>query len=684
MLRRVLAVAFLFPCILQAQGTVADYERAEKIRELRQTAVYRDRISAYWSKSGDRLWYAVWSSDAIGKRYAVDLVTGIKSEIDKSPPEVLEQQEAKFASIPTARTPTIPYAYGKYHPSIEDDNLWIVEQSTGKRRRMTYDGTTDHFYEGPFYFSPDGTRLVCMKSRKPDAGPAVRKAFKATDRIELQSFAEPFAPAGCSIRASKPHLFNLEEFKELPLYDSYFRNPAEIRNIHWKRDSSRFFFDYIQRGGQVCRVLAVDADTGVVVPVVNEEPKTFFDAGGKYYCRHVEKTDELIWMSEQNGWNHLYLVDRRTGRQKAITSGKWAVRRAMVDEEERRIYFTAGGIREGQDPYQLHLCRVNFEGTGLMVLTEEDGDHEVVSSSPDGKYMIVSHSRPDKPPVTELRWRESGRKIAVLETSDDSELRKAGWRPPERFAAKGRDGKTDIYGLIHWPSWFDPTKKYPVLEYVYAGPHDCDVPKSFRSNGLLEAFAELGFIVVQSDGMGTSHRSKEFHDVCWKNLGDAGFPDRIAWIKAAATRFPGMDLTKVGIFGGSAGGQNAVRALIAHNDFYKAAAADCGCHDNRHNDWRWAEQYMSWPIGDHYKESSNIEQAHRLKGKVLLTVGERDDIVDPASTAKLASVLIKAGKDVELISVPGAGHGTIDIPSVRRRTMDFFVRSLMGVEPRAK
>ena len=259
-----------------------------------------------------------------------------------------------------------------------------------------------------------------------------------------------------------------------------------------------------------------------------------------------------------------------------------------------------------------------------------------------------------------------------------------GWRAPERFVAKGRDGATDIYGVIFRPTTLDAKKRYPVIERIYAGPQGSFVPKKFDSYYSAQAMAELGFLVVEIDGMGTSHRSKAFHDVCWKNLADSGFADRILWIKAAAQKYPCMDIARMGIYGGSAGGQSALRALLAHPDFYKVAVADCGCHDNRMDKIWWNELWMGWPVGPHYAEQSNVTQAHKLQGKLQLIVGELDRNVDPASTMQVVHALVKADKDFDLLVVPGAGHGAGDTPYGLRRTRDFFVRHLLGVEPRSQ
>jgi dipeptidyl aminopeptidase/acylaminoacyl peptidase len=353
-----------------------------------------------------------------------------------------------------------------------------------------------------------------------------------------------------------------------------------------------------------------------------------------------------------------------------------------VDPKARQILFMAGGIVPGQDPYYLHLARVNFDGTGLTVLTEGDGTHSVTLDK-ERKAFVDVWSRVDQAPVAELRSAVDGHRIAELERWDTAALLKAGWKTPERFVAKGRDGRTDIHGVIFRPSTYDPSKKYPVIEYIYAGPQDSFAPKAFGHAPFHWDMTELGFIIVAMDGMGTSNRSKAFHDVCWKNLGDAGFPDRILWMKAAAAKDPAMDLTRVGIYGGSAGGQDALRGLLAFGDFYKAGVADCGCHDNRMDKVWWNEQWMGWPVGPHYAEQSNVTCAPNLKGDLLLLVGEMDTNVDPASTLQVVNALVKADKDFEMLVVPGSDHGTMGIPHVARRVKDFFVRSLLGVTPRA-
>lgn len=461
------------------------------------------------------------------------------------------------------------------------------------------------------------------------------------------------------------------------LFPSAFTQSGQIP-IRWAPDGKEFYFDYNQRGHQLYRVLAVDARSGAVRTVVEETSKTFIDYTQKTWRQWLDQTGELLWMSERDGWCHLWLYDLSTGKVKQqITHGRWVVRKVVhVDAAAREVWFMASGLRQGEDPYHEHLCRIKMDGSGFAALTEGDGEHRI-EFSPGRDCFVDSWSRADQPPVTELRGSRDGRLIAVLERGEAAELVAAGWTLPERFCANGRDGKTDIYGTIIKPSHFQPNKKYPVVEEVYAGPHSAFSAKEFGRALRQHQIAELGFIVVQADGMGTNHRGKAFHDVCWKNLKDAGFPDRIAWIKAAAQTRPWMDLARVGIYGGSAGGQSAMRALLDHHDFYKAAVADCGCHDNRMDKIWWNEQWMGWPVDESYARNSNVDDAAKLEGHLLLLVGELDSNVDPASTMQVVGALQRAGKPFEFMPIVNTGHGAAETPFGSRLRMEFLARHLL-------
>jgi len=590
---------------------------------------------------------------------------------------------------------------GHWGATVHGHNLLLEDLKLKTKTPLTYDANPDNSYarsvqrdrtieieyekpepassEPEVYWSPDSRHLVAIQTRPGSSRRVYLIESSPRDQLQPKLQSYPYLKPGDEIPISRPRLFDVLAGREVPVTDELFSNPWSISGIRWSPDSSQFTFLYNQRGHQILRILAVEAATGKVTPVVGEQSSTFINYSGKFFAEYLDDTNEIIWMSERDGWNHLYLYDSKSGQVKnQITRGEWVVRHVdFVDREKRQVWFDAGGIRPGQDPYHLHQCRINFDGTGLTVFTEGDGTHRV-QLSPDRRFLIDTWSRVDLPPVIELRRGDDGTRICRLEEADIHELKAAGWRTPERFVARGRDGVTDIHGIIHWPPRMNPGDRFPVIESIYAGPHDSFVPKSFRATYGEEQLTRLGFVVVQIDGMGTSNRSKNFHDVCWKNLGDAGFPDRILWMKAAAARFPQLDLDRVGIYGGSAGGQNALGALLTHGDFYRVAVADCGCHDNRMDKIWWNEQWMGWPVGPHYEHQSNVTLARNLRGKLLLMVGELDRNVDPASTMQVVNALIQADKDFDLIVFPGSGHGAGGSPYGRRRRNDFFVRHLLG------
>jgi dipeptidyl-peptidase-4 len=566
---------------------------------------------------------------------------------------------------------------------FQDHNAWLRRADSGEQLQLTTDGTREHGYGNRPTWSPDRSKVVILRTLEGDERKVHYVESSPRDQLQPKLHSYNYLKPGDAIDLQKPHLFDVASAQEIEVPDDLFLNPYSIRQLRWDDDGERFTFLYNERGHQALRIVAVDGNTGQTTAIVDETSATFIDYSQKTYRHDVNATDELLWMSERDGWNHLYLFDAKTGKVKnQVTSGEWVVRGVdRVDDQLRQIWFRAGGIHPAQDPYHIHFARINFDGTGLTLLTEGDGTHEV-TYSPTGEYFIDRYSRVDLAPVVELRRVDDGGLVCELDRADDAAVRAKGWSPPERFVAKGRDGKTDIFGIIHRPSNYDPGAKYPVIESIYAGPHGAFVPKSFRSHYQQSELAELGFIVVQIDGMGTNFRSRAFHDVCWKNLGDSGFPDRILWMQAAAKKDPAMDLTRVGIYGGSAGGQSSTRALLAFGDFYDVAVSDCGCHDNRMDKIWWNEAWMGWPIGPHYKEQSNVTQAHNLIGKLMLTVGEMDENVDPASTMQVVDALIRADKDFDLIVFPGGGHGAGGSTYGVRRRRDFFVRHLLGVEPR--
>ena len=362
-----------------------------------------------------------------------------------------------------------------------------------------------------------------------------------------------------------------------------------------------------------------------------------------------------------------------------VTKGEWVVQSVdHVDKAARQIWIKVLGAVPGQDPYYAHLARVNFDGSDFRILTEGDGTHSW-SFSPDRNMFTDTWSRVDMAAKTVVRDAETGNQIVTVE---EGNLDWITWPVPERFTAPGRDGSTPIYGLIFRPMDMDTSTKYPVIEKIYAGPQDFYVPKAYSNNHEEHELANQGFVVVLIDGMGTNWRSKAFHDVCYKNLKDAGFPDRIAWMKAAASTRPWMDLDRVGIYGASAGGQSAMGALLFHNDFYSVAVADSGCHDNRMDKLWWNEQWMGYPVDQSYEDSSNVANADKLQGSLMLIVGELDTNVDPASTMQLVHALNVAGKDYDLLFMPGEEHGVGGYhPYAARRKREFLCKRLKEAKP---
>ncbi|MEE2938290.1 MAG: prolyl oligopeptidase family serine peptidase [Planctomycetota bacterium] len=575
---------------------------------------------------------------------------------------------------------------GRWQVALDECNVTLIDRESEQTKTLTEDGTDDSSFGGRVWWAADSSAFVVMRTQRATTRQISIVNSSPGNSVHPQVLTLSYAKPGDELNQSRPVLFSAQQDWQPRMIDnSLFPNPFALNNLKWHDNSRSFSFLYNQRGHEVLRLIQVDATSATARIAIDEPSDTFICYSQKSYLRRIDERDEAIWMSERSGWNHLYLIDTNTGKVKnAITSGNWVVRGVeRLDLEKRQIWLSVSGIDDGQDPYHLHLIRVNLDGTDLVRLTAGDGTHRW-EDSPNGDYLIDTFSRVDLPPVCVLRSAWTGERICELERADIKELLESGWQPPERFVAKGRDGVTDIYGIIVRPTNFEPDREYPVLEAIYAGPHSAFVPKNFGLHPRLYEMAELGFIIVKMDGMGTSHRSKAFHDVCWKNLGDSGFPDRIAWIKAAAKTRPEMDLDRVGIWGGSAGGQSAMRALIAHSDFYHAAVADCGCHDNRVDKIWWNEQWMGWPIGPHYGEQSNVTQAHRLRGDLMLIWGELDRNVDPASTMQVIDALVKANKDFEQLIVPGHGHGAAGHPYAKRRQADFFVRKLWNREPRSE
>jgi dipeptidyl aminopeptidase/acylaminoacyl peptidase len=737
------ACFLLGPLSASAQGTIADYRRALEMDETLDDTVVNSPGDPHWLEDSPHFWYrksveggnsfVLVNAEQREKQPAFDherLATTLTDSIDgesytsMSLPfwtfRYTEGREAiEFEAAEASwRCNLDNYACGRTEESAadsyDDDDNWcgwlsenededpdpMVSPNGGKEafirnhdvyvrptdstdapaRALSYDGAEgDAYTNASIAWSPNGEKLAVYRVDEAPTRMVNYVVSSPDDQLQPETHSCPYPKPGDELDDKQPVLFDVESGQKTVVDDSLFPDAYSMSDLEWWDDGRGVTFEYNQRGHQVYRVIEVDAETGHARALISEEPETFFDYSSKQYRYDVGDGDEIIWMSERSGWNHLYLYDGRTGEVKnQITDGKWVVRGVdHVDEENRQIYFHASGRHEGKDPYFVHYYRVNFDGTGLTALTDAHGTHEV-THSPDHKYYVNTWSRVDQPPVSQLRRTQDGEVLMTLEEADASALYDTGWSSPEVFTAKARDDSTTIWGVIVRPMDFDPDKKYPVIERIYAGPHGAFVPKSFSTLSSMQALAELGFIVVQIDGMGTNYRSKDFHDVAWKDLADAGFPDRIKWHKAAAREYPSYDTSRVGIYGTSAGGQSALGALLFHPEFYDAAVAASGAHNNRMDKIWWNEQWMG-KIGPHYAASSNVEHADNLQGELLMIVGEVDRNVPPTTTLQVADALIEAGKTFDLLFMPGRGHTSGgEYGEVKR--FDFFVDHLLGIE----
>ena len=468
----------------------------------------------------------------------------------------------------------------RFEAAVEGDNVVLVERESGLRRPLSHDGSAGDFYDiESLVWSPDSSRFALYRVRPGHRREVLRVETSPRDQLHTRVQTQLYPKPGDPVDIERPVIFEVDSGRQLNVPPTLFANPFRLSPLVFRADGRSLAFRYVERGHQRVRLIEVDALSGAARSVIEERSDTFVnDWWHRAFFHDVgNRGREILWLSERDGWNHLYRVDGRSGRARHLTRGEWVVREVLrVDEARREVWFAASG-REPGDPYLQHVYRIGFDGRGLRHMTPGDAWHEL-SLSPDASHYVHTSSRVDAAPVTVLRDAREGRVLAELERADISALTAAGYRPPEPFSAPGRDGRTPIWGLIVRPQNFDPKRRYPVVENIYAGPHDAFVPKAFWPFGRhsggdkiigMQALANLGFIVVQIDGMGTMQRSKAFHDIAWKNLGDSGFPDRIAWHRALAARDPSYDISRgVGIYGASAGGQSALGALMMN---YKQA-----------------------------------------------------------------------------------------------------------------
>ncbi len=641
--------------------------------------------------------------DAEARRYTCSIrsyeCTWEEKEGGAAPPE------SPYARFMRNRTQVLS-PDGELSAFIREYNLWVRDVETKEETQLTFDGIEDYGYatnnagwtKGPgpvVLWSPDSRKIATFQHDARGVGEMYMVSTKS-GHPELSQWKYPLPGDSLIFRISRvvihldgPRMVRLNmppDPHRSSTDDHIAGRGGTFLDVRWSLDSNRLAFVSNSRDHKEAKLRVADPETGDVRDVMEEVQETYFESGDGFSNWHyLAATDEVIWFSERDNWGHLYLYDLTTGQVKnRITEGEWAVLQVRyVDRENRKIYFTAGG-RDGSDPYYIHYYSISMDGSDLKLLTPEDANH-VVNFSADYKYFVDSYSTPVEPPVTVLRDIE-GKLLLALEEADISQLVATGWKPPTQVKTKARDGVTDIYGLMYKPTSFDPTKKYPVLNPLYPGPQSGSVgSRSFSpSRSDKQAVAELGFIVVEVDAMGTPGRSKSFHDAYYGNMGDNGLPDQVAAIKQLGAQNPWMDLDRVGIYGGSGGGFASTGGILRYPDFYKVAVSGSGNHDNATYEDDWGEKWQGLLLRNEdgtttYDNQANHLLAENLKGKLLLGHGSLDSNVPVNNTLLVVKALMDANKDFDLLIFPNSGHGLGQY--WMRRRWDYFVRHLKGVEP---
>jgi dipeptidyl-peptidase 4 len=598
---------------------------------------------------------------------------------------------------------------GKSTAFIRDWNLWVRDVASGKETQLTTDGVKDFGYatdnagwihgDRPILlWSPDSKKIATFQQDQRGAGEMYLVETKV-GHPKLEAWKYPL-PGDDVVTTIQRVIINVDAPKvirlQLPpdqhrstLCDDLACRGGEWADVEWSPDGAHLAFVSTSRDHKHEQLRVADAATGAVRDVLEETAATQFESGqGRVNWHYLPASNEVIWCSERDGWSHLYLYDLATGRLKnQITSGEWAVTQLLrVDEKNRMLYFLVDG-REKENPYFSQLYRIGFDGKNLSLLTPEDGNHEV-AMSPSGRFFVDSYSKPDMPRVTVVRD-ESGKVVSTLEKEDISRLVAAGWKPPIPITVKARDGVTDLYGLMFEPTKLDRSRKYPIVNNIYPGPQGGSVGSwSFAdARGDCQALAELGFVVVQIEGMGNPLRSKKFHDFYYGNMGDNTLPDQIAGMKQLAAKYPWIDIDRAGIWGHSGGGYATADAMFRYPDFFKVGISESGNHDNREYEDDWGERYQGLvaknPDGTtNYDDQANQNLAKNLKGHLLLAHGTMDDNVPPYNTLLVVDALIKANKDFDLLLLPNQHHGYgAESYYMMRRRWDYFVRYLLGAEP---
>jgi len=727
--------------------TSADYARAEKFLRYNTNPLVYHAVFPAWTPD-ERVWYrdsgpegdkfVLFDPAKLTKEPAFDhaklaaalaVAAGKTYEANKLPfREIAFSEDGQFISFPLGKrqyrcdrqgneclaTASDP-EHGAASPDkkkvafVRDYNLWVRDVASGKETQLTTDGVKDYSYaldnagwiksDVPILvWSPDSKKMATFKQDQRNVGEMYLVETKAGHPV-LQAWKYPL-PGDAVVAMIERVIIDVEAAKvtrlQIPpdqhrstLCDHVICRGSEWADVEWSPDSSHLAFVSTSRDHKQETLRIADATSGAVRDVMEERVATQFESGqGRVNWRYLPASKEFIWYSERDNWGHLYLYDLATGKLKnQITSGEYVVTELLrVDEKARTLYFLADGREKGTNPYFTRLYSIGFDGSGLKLLTPEDAYHDVTPSR-SGRYFVDNFSKPDTPPVSVLRDAH-GRVLVTLEKADISKLLATGWKPPASITVKGRDGTTDLYGLLFPPTNLDAKKKYPIVNHIYPGPQGGSVGSwSFLSSrGDAQALAELGFVVCEIEGMGNPWRSKKFHDTYYGNMGDNTLPDQVSGMRQLAEKYPWIDIERAGIYGHSGGGYAAAEAMFRYPDFFKVGISEAGNHDNREYEDDWGERYQGLleqkPEGTtNYDDQANQNIAKNLKGHLLLAHGTLDDNVPPYNTLLVVNELIKANKDFDLLLLPNRGHGFGNEPYMVRRRWDYFVRYLLGAEP---
>ncbi|MCZ8227760.1 S9 family peptidase [Flavobacterium sp.] len=704
--------AVLLAFSIQAQNnsktlTATDYEQAVKFLGFNTNKlVFNSAVNPNWLPNGD-FWYN--NTTPKGKEIVVIQTVDGTRKIGADLKSLLPENNTTSISTYTVSHFEVKSPDGKKAAFIKDWNLWIKDLATQKETQLTFDGVKDYGYatdnagwkhsnKAILLWSPDSKKIATFQQDQRH----VKDMYLVSTNVgapKLEAWKYPLPGDEkiiqierviIEVETPKVIRFNIAPDPRRGTLCDDISCSGSFDDNEWNADGTKLVFVSTSRDHKEAKVRIADALTGAVKDIFEEKVATQYESGqGKVNWHFLESSNEIIWYSERDDWGHLYLYDAKTGKLKSqITKGNFVVTQLLkVDEKNRVLYFEANGRESGRDPYFSHFYRIDFSGKNLQLLTPEDGNH-TISLSPNGDYFVDTYSQPNVAPVSVLRA-TNGKLIATLEKADISKLVATGWKAPEPIKVKSRDGKWDLYGLLFTPTHLDPTKKYPVVNYIYPGPQGGGVGSrnflSARSDH--QALAELGFAVVIIDGTCNPDRSKSFHDACYGNMADNTLEDQISGIKQLATKYPFMDLGKVGIWGHSGGGYATAAALFRYPEFYKVGISESGNHENRNYEDDWGERYIGLLTKDangksNYEDQANANFASNLKGKLLLAHGGMDDNVPPYNTYLVIQALQKANKDFDFILFPNARHGFgADTYYMMRKRWDYFVTHLLQAQP---